>query len=62
MGIRDYFVPSNLCLVEWPERGEPLLTEPDISLKLAISSPSSRTVTLSALTPKGALMLLGIAE
>ena len=61
MGIRDYFAPGNLCLVEWPERGAPLLSEPDLALALTISSPTSRMLKMTALTEHGVLMLAGIA-
>jgi tRNA threonylcarbamoyladenosine biosynthesis protein TsaE len=34
MGIRDYFSGQCLCLIEWPERGQGLLPEPDIKVHL----------------------------
>ncbi len=61
MGIRDYFAPGNLCLVEWPERGEPLLSAPELALELSIASPTSRTLKMTALSEHGVLMLAGIA-
>lgn len=34
MGIRDYFVQDNICLVEWPENGGDYLQKPDLILQL----------------------------
>lgn len=34
MGIRDYFVAPNICLIEWPERGFSLLPVADINLRI----------------------------
>ena len=34
LGIRDYLDGSTLCLIEWPEQGQPLLPEADLALTL----------------------------
>ncbi|HEX6592125.1 MAG TPA: tRNA (adenosine(37)-N6)-threonylcarbamoyltransferase complex ATPase subunit type 1 TsaE [Moraxellaceae bacterium] len=34
MGIRDYCRPDTLALVEWPERGQPLLPPPDLVITI----------------------------
>lgn len=34
LGIRDYLDGDSLCLVEWPERGAPLLPPADLALRL----------------------------
>ena len=57
MGIRDYFAAQHLCLVEWPERGQPLLPVPDLDLKLKITSAQARLLHIHALTARGAAML-----
>ena len=33
-GFRDYFNPSSICFVEWPEKAENLLPTPDIDIYL----------------------------
>ena len=57
MGIRDYFAAQHLCLVEWPERGQPLLPVPDLDLQLKITSAQARQLHIHALTARGAAML-----
>lgn len=34
LGVRDYFREDSLCVIEWPERGEPLLPAPDLEIRL----------------------------
>jgi len=34
MGIRDYFSPESICLVEWAARGEGVLPLPNVVLRL----------------------------
>ncbi|MCK0107012.1 tRNA (adenosine(37)-N6)-threonylcarbamoyltransferase complex ATPase subunit type 1 TsaE [Marinobacter sp. S0848L] len=56
MGIRDYFSANNLCLIEWPERGEGVLPEPDVEIQLERQS-EGRTVILRARSEFGASLL-----
>jgi len=34
MGIRDYFVDSAICLIEWPEQGKDFLPESDLIFQI----------------------------
>ncbi len=45
MGIRDYFVAPNICLIEWPERGFSLLPSADIALQIRLA-PVGRHILL----------------
>lgn len=56
MGIRDYFTANNLCLVEWPELGEELLPQADLSVYLDAES-NGRSAILRAGSQAGADML-----
>lgn len=50
MGIRDYFVAGNLCLIEWPARGEGVLPAPDLQVSIAVAG-SGRQVRLETANP-----------
>jgi tRNA threonylcarbamoyladenosine biosynthesis protein TsaE len=52
MGIRDLLAEDALCLIEWPERGELLLPEPDVEISLAYLGEGRRLV-LKAFTAAG---------
>ncbi len=38
IGIRDYFIPDAIVLVEWPERGTGFLPKADLILELSLAS------------------------
>ena len=56
IGIHDYFVPDAVCLIEWPEKGFPLLPSPDLTCKMAIID-DHRDVSIEANTPLGEKIL-----
>lgn len=47
MGIRDYFTADAICLVEWPEKGEGLLPEPDLEIEMRYHD-EQRQVSITA--------------
>jgi tRNA threonylcarbamoyladenosine biosynthesis protein TsaE len=55
-GFREDFNGHNICIVEWPEKGEPVLPPPDLNVLLEVSG-LGRTVELQALSDLGLLCL-----
>lgn len=54
LGLRDYFIPTAICLVEWPERGTGIL--PNFDLWVTIQYGGNyvqRIVDIKAHGPKG---------
>lgn len=45
MGIRDYFRPQSLCLIEWASRGKGMINDADIVIQLDYWQ-SGRKITL----------------
>lgn len=56
MGIRDYFSEQNLCIVEWPARGQGYLPEPDLLVSLSVAAPG-RKAAIAAETEQGLRLL-----
>ncbi len=53
MGIRDYFGPDSIALVEWPDRGKGILPPADLVITIDREG-DGRRVSLRADTPAGA--------
>lgn len=47
IGVEDYFDSGALCLLEWPERIEPLLPDDTVVVKIEVNDDDSRTLTIS---------------
>lgn len=45
IGIRDYLDEQAICLVEWPEKGDGFMPQPDLVLNLSYEG-ESRSITL----------------
>lgn len=52
IGIRDYFTSDSICLIEWPEKGFPLLPSADLVCHLAFHS-AGREVQIETLSKAG---------
>lgn len=52
MGLREYFDGSTLVLVEWPERGQGFLPDPDLSITIALEG-EGRRVNVAAHSARG---------
>ena len=46
MGYEEYFYSGDLCLVEWPEKVEPLLPEDTMVVKIEIIDENTRKFTI----------------
>ena len=57
LGIRDYLDEAALWLIEWPERGDGFLPEPDLRLRLSIASPGQHRLEVLLATVRGASWL-----
>lgn len=52
MGIRDYFGGDAICLVEWPQRGQGFLPEPDLVVTMSYDG-DARQAEIAAGSPYG---------
>jgi tRNA threonylcarbamoyladenosine biosynthesis protein TsaE len=55
LGGRDYFANDAVCLVEWPQRGEGWLAEPDLEITLEYQE-DGRKVDLQSHSQEGKLL------
>lgn len=56
LGARDAFAEPALCVIEWPERAQAWLPEPDLLVRLTVSG-AGRDAEVSAGTPRGEKLL-----
>ncbi len=55
-GFREDFNGDNICIVEWPEKADPVLPPPDVLVRLNVAG-TGRDVELQALSDLGLLCL-----
>jgi len=51
-GFREYFNPTSVCLVEWPDKADGRLPQPDLRVRFDIPD-AGRAVWIEALTEAG---------
>lgn len=56
LGIRDYFGPRSLCLLEWPMRGEGFLPCADLKVTVVVAG-EGREVSIQAQTSLGRALM-----
>ena len=61
LGLRDYLDANTLTLIEWPEKGLPLLPPPDIELSLEVVA-QARLLHWKAHSLLGETLARGLAE
>ncbi len=49
MGIRDYFSKTGICLIEWPDKAQGVLPEPDVTVNLSYKDKHREVVIKSEL-------------
>ncbi len=59
MGIRDYFNSNSCSFIEWPEKGQGMLPEPDVIIDLAYHD-EQREISLQAKSALGERLLSNI--
>jgi len=59
MGIRDYFEPGNICLIEWPDRGRGILQAADLEVTISVL-PEGRHLRLTPYTVQGEAVVVGV--
>lgn len=51
-GLREYFRPDAVCIVEWPERAGDLLPPPDLAVRLSYEG-EARLASIDSHSPAG---------
>jgi len=59
IGIRDLLAVPAITLIEWPERGEGMLPEPDLCIELE-DRGDRRVVTMRSENPMGNMVIKGL--
>lgn len=61
MGIRDYFDGASICLIEWPERGNGVLPQADLTVSI-VQQGRGRLLTLQGQSDRGRQILAQLSQ
>ena len=61
LGAEEYFSSKNLCLIEWPERGQGFIPSADLVIELA-QKGNGRSVSCMSHTEKGLKIVKRLTE
>jgi tRNA threonylcarbamoyladenosine biosynthesis protein TsaE len=61
IGIRDYFDPDCLCLIEWPDKGAGLLAAADLSISIEFNQ-EGRTYVISGVSAYGQHLVAALTK
>lgn len=61
LGLRDFLLPSHVCLIEWPEHGESRLPAADLSVSFSASA-TGHDIELEPASALGKHLLLGMIQ
>ncbi len=61
IGIKEYFFSNAICLIEWPEKGQPLLPSSDLDCYIEFVD-KERSIRIKAHSLKGEMILQKLKE
>jgi tRNA threonylcarbamoyladenosine biosynthesis protein TsaE len=56
MGIRDYFAPTAICVIEWPEKGHGFIPIPDLNITMQYQG-EQRQISIETESKRGIAIL-----
>ena len=57
LGAEEYFDTSNLCVIEWPEKGYGYLPKQDLVVTLTYTNKAERSAVITSFSSKGQRVL-----
>lgn len=61
LGARDYFDSDGICIIEWPQRGEGFLPQPDLNIAMEVEG-LHRRARLRAGSPVGQKLIDSLTD